>query len=440
MLTYLGLKNFRAFESVELELRPITVLVGPNNSGKSSILSGLRILSQTVASEDFRVPLLLKGPLGDFGTYKDLVFENDKQKNIGVSLGMTLAKRAVSKEARLHLTFAYRPQRREIILRDSTLFDEAQRKIYAIKSSSDPDKHQIEFYPLKGETVTQGFGTYRTRIMHFVAPAWSFVSGRMNNENWVRENRGSLAIVDAVFEQVLHLLRSLEYIGPFRAEPQRTNLFSGERPTTVGVDGAKAIDMLASDYLRRGRRKKQLLNQAVRWLKKAEIARDFKVRVLSDRHYEMLVQHPVTQEFENLADVGYGTSQVLPVIAAGYNLQTESALVVEQPELHLHPGAQSELGDFFLDLYRSGVQSILETHSEHIILRLQRHVAEGSINPRDLHVYFVHASGGRKIAHKLTVGEDGIFKEPWPRGFFEERLKEVTALARAPLVGTGTSG
>jgi AAA15 family ATPase/GTPase len=87
MFTYLGLKNFRAFESLDLELAPITILVGPNNSGKSSIISAMRILTQTVRNEDYRIPLVLNGPLGQFGTYKDLVFENVKERSIGIAIG-----------------------------------------------------------------------------------------------------------------------------------------------------------------------------------------------------------------------------------------------------------------------------------------------------------------------------------------------------------------
>jgi AAA15 family ATPase/GTPase len=75
MLTCLDLRNFRAFESLELTLAPITIFVGPNNSGKSSILSALRILAQTVRNEDFKIPLVLNGPFGQFGTYRDLVTE-----------------------------------------------------------------------------------------------------------------------------------------------------------------------------------------------------------------------------------------------------------------------------------------------------------------------------------------------------------------------------
>jgi predicted ATPase len=191
--------------------------------------------------------------------------------------------------------------------------------------------------------------------------------------------------------------------------------------------------MLATDYLRRGRKKKELLKPVMTWLQTAMIAKDVKIRLLSDRHFEVLVQHPVTSELSNLADVGYGSSQVLPVIAGGYNMPPESTFVVEQPELHLHPGAQSELGDFFRDLNNKRVQSIIETHSEHLLLRLQTHVAKGQIRPSDLLVYYVYALPTGKTVVRLTVDENGVFQQNWPQGFFEERLQEVTALARAPL-------
>jgi len=438
MFTHLGLKNFRAFEELDLGLAPVTVLVGPNNAGKSSIISALRILAQTVISEDFRVPLLLNGPLGDFGTYKDVVYENDRRRAIGMTLGVGLPGRTAAREVLLDLNFAYRMQRREVILRGSTMYDQDRNPVFTSRYSGDTEKQTIQFLSQKMEALETKPIQRRLRTIHFLVPIWQLatrltrLTGRKQPPIEIRK---ALALADAAFREFLHGLRSIEYLGPFRKAPERTNLFSGESPTTVGMDGAKAIDILASDYLRRGRKKKKLLNPIIRWLRSAEIATDIKVRVLSDRHYEMLVRHPVTGEFQNLADVGYGSSQVLPVIAAGYNLVPGSTFIVEQPEIHLHPKAQAELGTFLAGLYERNIQCIVETHSEHLILRLQKHVATGLIRPRDIIVYFVYARGRKKEVTQLTIGEDGIFKEKWPRGFFEERLQEVTELARASLAG-----
>jgi predicted ATPase len=432
MLTHLDLKNFRAFQSLQIRLAPITIFVGPNNSGKSSILSALRLLAQTVRNEDFKIPLLLNGSFGQFGTYRDLVYQNLKKRSVGISIGTSLSRRVPAKEANLNLSFSYRAQRREVILAESVLTDEADRKVYATKNTADPLRHVAEIFGTKNGSQPSTGATRRVRMFHFLVQPYQFFS---NIPRLTSEQARVYQIVDAAFQDLIRALRSLEYLGPFRAEPKRTNLFSGESPTSVGVDGARAIDMLASDYLRRGRRKKELLNRVMAWLVRAMIAKDVKIKSLSDRHFEVMVQHPITEELENLADVGYGSSQVLPVIAGGYNMPPDSTFVVEQPELHLHPKAQSELGDFFRDLYQKKVQSIVETHSEHLILRLQAHVARGQIKADELIVYYVYPKGNLKTIERLTVNQDGVFKEDWPQGFFEERLKEITALARAPLEG-----
>ena len=135
--------------------------------------------------------------------------------------------------------------------------------------------------------------------------------------------------------------------------------------------------------------------------------------------------------------MGSRISPLLPVIVAGYNSQLHSIFAAEPPEIHLHPKAQSELGDFFLHLYEKGVQCIVETHSEHLIMRLQTHVARGRIPANHLVVNYVNPTPYGKAVLKLPLNEDGIFTRDWPEGFFEERLQEATELAQAPLKRRG---
>lgn len=439
MFTYLGLKNFRAFESLELELAPITVLVGPNNSGKSSITSGLRVLAQTATSEDFRIPLLLNGPMGDFGTHRDLVFQNRRGRTIGITLGSTLPQRPSSKEgspreARIELNFAYRAQRREVILASSALYDTAGRKVLTTSYSKESEKHIASVFVSKQDQPASPFLERKVRLIHFLVPTWQLISEHARQSSQSEANmelRRMAAFGDAAYQSFFSGLREIEYLGPFRAIPQRTSLFSGERPARLGMDGEKAVHMLASDYLRRGSLKKNLCNQIIQWFSSTGMAGDLKIRPLGDRHFEMLIQHPITKEYENLADVGYGVSQVLPVLAGGYSLGSGQTFIVEEPEIHLHPKAQASLADFFATLYERNIQCILETHSEHLIIRLQKYVATGRINPKHLLVYYVHSNGGVKSVAKLRVGRNGMFLEKWPSGFFEERLEEIEGFAKA---------
>jgi AAA ATPase domain len=132
-------------------------------------------------------------------------------------------------------------------------------------------------------------------------------------------------------------------------------------------------------------------------------------------------------------DVGIGISQVLPVLALAYGASS-SLVAIEQPELHLHPALQSELGDVFIEsALIQGNTLILETHSEHLILRLLRRIREASLGagkgprllPEHVAVLYVEPTSGGAQVTEIPVRADGEFDAPWPQGFFAERMKEL---------------
>jgi hypothetical protein len=138
--------------------------------------------------------------------------------------------------------------------------------------------------------------------------------------------------------------------------------------------------------------------------------------VLFDERTKTVVTH---------RDVGIGISQVLPVLVAAYGSQGK-LIAMEQPEIHLHPALQAELGDVFIEAALGERKNtfILETHSEHLILRLMRRIREGKISPDDIGVVFVEplANGSRFV--ELRIDEEGDFIDEWPGGFFEESFHE----------------
>ena len=135
-------------------------------------------------------------------------------------------------------------------------------------------------------------------------------------------------------------------------------------------------------------------------------------------------------------DVGIGVSQVLPVLVGAYAAQNQ-IIAIEQPEIHLHPALQADLGDVFIQsaLGKNKNRFLIETHSEHLLLRVMRRMRETSngelpegvpkITPKDVCVLFVEPDGSRSIVREMPLNEKGELVKAWPGGFFEEGLREV---------------
>ena len=134
-----------------------------------------------------------------------------------------------------------------------------------------------------------------------------------------------------------------------------------------------------------------------------------------------------------ITDVGFGVSQILPVLALCYYAPEGSIILLEQPEIHLHPLVQSGLADVLIDAMKNRkVQIVVESHSEHLLRRLQRRVAEQTVSPDETALYFCEAVAEGSKLTPLDVDLYGNITN-WPKDFFGDEFGEMAAMTQAAM-------
>ena len=239
------------------------------------------------------------------------------------------------------------------------------------------------------------------------------------------------------------LLRNLYYLGPFRASPSRIYVRSGARPFDMGSAGELVVDAILSSRERRQRILRDLDSRRVTidryvagWLKHLGLVHDFRIEAVTEgrRIYEVKARKTPNSPEVLLGDVGFGVSQILPVLTLCFYAPEGSILILEQPDIHLHPSVQAGLADVFIDAWKKRKMQILfESHSEHLLRRLQRRIAEEEIPEDDIGLYFCSTddSGASNIEH-LEVDEFGNIAN-WPKDFFGDQFGEIAAMSEAAL-------
>ena len=230
------------------------------------------------------------------------------------------------------------------------------------------------------------------------------------------------------------LFQNTYYLAPLREYPKRTYLWSGERPQDVGKYGELTVAALLAS------RKKDVEVElsVAKALQKLELIYNFRVnRITPNRgDYEILVQKTPNSTEVLITDVGFGVSQVLPILVLCYYAPKGATLIFEQPEIHLHPSVQAGLADIFIEVIKTrNIQIIIESHSEHLLRRLQRRIAEekdGFTNDNAALYFCKMNDQGDSELVPLEIDTYGNICN-YPDGFFGDEMGDLVAMTEASI-------
>ena len=444
-ITELSLKNFKSWEQIDkMKLAPITGLFGTNSSGKTSILQLLLMLKQTVESTD-RLQVLDfgsdKSP-ANLGSFRDVVFGHVNPGKLECSLRWELDKsleiKGVEEESRDKVLFSGKEMGFKAVVEESEKnklqvkqleYSLAQGKFIMKRKDGGKDKYELAV------DSTTDFRLKKMSGRQWDLPGPVKCYGFPNEINARYQNAGFFADLQLQFE---NLFSGTKYLGPLRDYPRRQYSWSGTEPIDMGMRGERVVEALLAAGAKGlkvskgpGLRSVTLEERVAEWLKELGLINSFEVEKEGGNVYRVKVKRSAHSADVLITDVGFGVSQILPAIVLCYYVPKGSVIILEQPEIHLHPAVQSGLADVFIDaVKRRKIQIIFESHSEHLLRRFQRRIAEKSLSNDDVAFYFSEMGEKSSKLQHLDVDLFGTIKN-WPEDFFGDQFGEMLEITKA---------
>lgn len=410
--------NFKGInEEVDIEIKPITVFIGPNSSGKSSCIHALACLSQTVKVTNDTRPLILDDEFANvhLGRFIEVVHSKSYQDRITLGVSSTNAAyfeasesgQAIKKAALCKALYRFKCTKRTQDLHlesaDITVKDHA----YQIKQSKEhKDVYNVTHTPSGSKTATVLEGAF-------------FVDrqGLIRSTSASSKDHFNYYPLYGLQSTLKSELSNTFYLGPFRQAPLRRYATRGSSPIEVGPLGESTITLLANESVQSNARAH--LKQIALWLSALGLAKTFDVsRIARSDLFDVMLTLNDGETFP-IADLGYGLSQVLPVLAQCSFAPDNSTLMFEQPELHLHTIAARKLASVFSQTVKhKKCHIMLETHSPELVKEFVNEMRAGRLGPNDLAIYRVTRVLKETKLQKIEIDADNDFDiyENWEKG------------------------
>lgn len=490
MLKSISLTNYKCFrDETTIDIAPLTVLCGVNSGGKSSILKSLLMLKQSYENESTSHSLLLSGEYVDNGSFDDVVYHENKDdipkdatfkttnafliRDTSNEYGKNLIKRqdVVSfKELKRVFYQIYKIKQVkyfkisiEVITQrpnessspfefyvesnavksykiDIELLDNKQHSIdnykryVYIERNNDTSKRDNDGWLLSTDGIPSSKG-YWKEIKDY--PCTCYFSGlQIKNiyaDSMIKELIYTLPNILSIFKIAAFQSDGFSFIAPLREQPVRRYNINGD-VNSVGISGEATPILLAKEYenIKTDCTPPTIADNIINWNVKRDSFKNlvsnwmayFDLGTISLDGGKGLVEINISNH--NIVDVGFGVSQALPIIVQGLYMTKDQSLLLEQPEIHLHPEMQLQMADFLISLAKSEKNVIVETHSDHIVNRIIHRVMQDYEHLNDIiNIYIVDKNSDTHVRLKDIDKYKGTEKDE-SKFFFTQYDSEIT--------------
>ena len=444
MLKQLTIHNFKSWQNTgQMPLTSLTGLFGTNSSGKTGIIQLLLMLKQTVESPD-RQRVLHTGDdktYIDLGTITDVIYQHQIPGEIEFSLTWDLPEtlNIINPEGELDdiifsissLSFNANIEAtaESLTVQNMSYSFDYDNKKYLFGMERQDNQNNKDKGEYKLLSPNYNVRRFKGRVWPLPQPIKSY--GFPDQINSYYQNAAFLADFVLAFEGVF---QNIYYLGPLRDYPRRSYTYAGYQPQGVGKKGEQAVAALLAS--RTQNNEENIEQRIAEWLRELGLIHDFQLKPIAEnrQEYELRVRPTPNSSEVLITDVGFGVSQILPVLVLCYYAPKGSTLIFEQPEIHLHPSVQAGLADVFIYVIKNrNMQIILESHSEHLLRRLQRRIAEEQLQENDTALYFCQLNEqGNSELIPLELDAYGNINN-WPVGFFGDEMGELLAMTEAAM-------
>ena len=407
MITKLYFENFRGIIKDELELGKITILTGPNNSGKSSIIYGLLALKNLVGNPNQSLDSFLNLGFVNLGGFSQTVYLKNEDSNVLV--GIDILREGVNSQYSALLG----KKKSELRLKTS--------KPLQISLNL-----EVTFpYPANRTTgceIEQEFGTMKI-TWNGITPTMSIEKESGATPIMVTENSelpDEEDVGNIIKKIATSLTAPIEELNAVDFVPIRRGftspIYSSVPMQKKLLTAEELATLLATD--------RDLEGKVAFYLEKI-VDRIFNVRAtIGTANYNLQTRDRTTGFVCDLVNEGFGTNQLVTILAKSLRREMRT-ICIEESEIHLHPELMDKLINVFIEMIKKEDKKfIISTHSEHVVLSLLNKVAGGKIDPNDIRVYYLFKDRGKTKIEKQEVNEKGQIKGGL-RGFYEAELREV---------------